>query len=264
MSVKFLPIASSSKGNCTYVASSDTNILIDCGISAKKTMETLKANDVDIKDIDALFITHEHSDHISGAGVLARKYKIPIYATSTTWQAIEKDGKIGNVDDRLKKHIYKEEQCIINDIKVLPFAIPHDAVDPVGYNIFIKDKKVSVCTDIGIVTDKIKEKLSESNVILVESNHDIKMVETGSYPYMLKKRILGDRGHLSNVSCAELIVSLDNRNLEHLYLGHLSDENNRPILALDTVKTILDVNNFDKNVKVRLADSGNVKTLINI
>lgn len=264
MGVKFLPIASSSKGNCTYVGSDDTNILIDCGISAKQTVQALEQSNIDIKNIDALFITHEHSDHIKGAGVLARKYKIPIYATTKTWDAIIKSDKLGKIDDRLICYVYKEEEFILNDIKILPFSVSHDAVDTVGYNIFIENKKISVCTDLGVVTENVKEKLSNSNVILIESNHDVKMVETGSYPYMLKTRILGHNGHLSNVSCGQLILSLEHDNLEHIFLGHLSEENNRPILALDTVKNILDCNNFNKNVKIKLADSHINKQLLNL
>ncbi len=250
MSVNFLPIASGSKGNCTYVASNNTKILVDCGISAKKTTELLCNNGIDIKEINGIFITHEHSDHINGIGVLSRKHNIPVYATSKTWDYMLDNGKLGKFDERLRNDIYKDEFCIIDDIKILPFEISHDAVDPVGYNIFIEDKKISVCTDLGIVTDSVVKMLDESHVILIESNHDSKMLETGPYPYMLKRRVMGNRGHLSNVACGELILKLKNENLKHVYLGHLSDENNKPLLALDTVSNILKANSFDVNVKL--------------
>ncbi len=264
MSVKFLPVASSSKGNCTYIASNSAKILIDCGITAKKVTELLAEHEIDIRDINGIFVTHEHLDHIKGIGVLSRKYKIPIYATMKTWEAIKKCSSIGNIDDRLINYIYKEENCIVDDILIMPFEISHDAVDPVGYNVYINNKKVSVCTDFGVVTDNLQEKLSNSNILLIESNHDVKMVETGSYPFLLKKRILGHRGHLSNVSCANLILSLKSDNIEHIYLGHLSDENNKPILALDTVKDILKVNNFNSSVNINLADNGMLKNIVEI
>ncbi len=264
MAVKFLPIASSSKGNCTYIASESTKILIDCGITAKKLAETLDGYSIDIKEINAIFITHEHSDHIKGIGVLARKYKIPIFATTKTWEYIEDNEKLGKYDERLKNFIYKEEFCVVDDIKIMPFAIQHDAVDPVGYNIYIDDKKVSVCTDLGVVTECVVEKISGSNIILIESNHDIRMVETGDYPFLLKKRILGHRGHLSNVSCANLLLEIESDNIEHIFLGHLSGENNKPLLALETVKQILNANNFKENVKIKLAENGALKSLVEL
>ncbi len=261
MNVKFLPIASGSKGNCTYIASNSTKILIDCGITAKKTAEILSNSNIDINDINAIFITHEHTDHISGIGVLARKYKIPIYATSKTWEAIEEKQSLGKVDDRLKNHIYKEEQCIIDDIVVVPFGISHDAVDAVAYNVFINDKKISICTDIGVCTENVVEKLSDSHILLIEANHDIKMLETGSYPFMLKKRILGHQGHLSNVACANLLLSLKYDNLLHIFLGHLSEENNKPIIAMNTVKETLKLNNFKDDCKISLAHSSAFKEI---
>ncbi len=264
MSVKFLPVASSSKGNCTYIASNSVKILVDCGITAKKLSESLKEHEIDIKDINGVFVTHEHIDHIKGIGVLSRKYKIPIFATAKTWDAIKQCSTIGTIDERLMNTVYKEENCIIDDVVIRPFAISHDAIDPVGYNIYANDKKVSVCTDLGVVTDGLHEKLSNSNILLIESNHDIRMVETGSYPFSLKRRILGHRGHLSNVSCAELLLSLESEDMEHIYLGHLSDENNNPLLALDTVKNMLKVNNFKNDVNIRLADSGALKQIIEI
>ncbi len=264
MSVKFLPVASSSKGNCTYIASDSAKIIIDCGITAKKLCESLNQHDIDIKEINGVFVTHEHIDHIKGIGVLSRKYRIPIYATIKTWDAIKRCSTIGDIDERLINYVYKEESCVIDDIVIKPFAISHDAIDPVGYNVYINDKKVSVCTDLGVVTEGLNEKLSNSNILLIESNHDIRMVETGSYPFQLKRRILGHRGHLSNASCAELLLSLESKEIEHIYLGHLSDENNNPLLALDTVKNMLKVNNFKDNVNIRLADSGALKELIEI
>lgn len=262
--VRFLPIASSSKGNCTFVGSKDTSILVDCGISLKRISETLNHNDIDPSTIDAIFITHEHQDHIKGIGVISRKYKIPIYATTKTIECIKQNDKLGKIDESLFHPIYKEEYAIINDIKVLPFAISHDAIDPVGYNFFISDKKVSICTDLGIVTDIIVEKLSCSNILLIESNHDIKMLENGDYPYILKKRILGQHGHISNVACGKLLTTLDSSNLSHVFLGHLSDENNRPILALDTVKTITTTHGFDEKINITLAETGYTKQVLHI
>lgn len=263
MGIGFLPIASSSKGNCTYISSNCTKILIDCGISCKKVTQLLEEHTINIKDINAIFVTHEHTDHINGIGVLARKYKIPIYATTKTWDYMLDNNKLGNIDDRLINHIYKNEVCIIDDIKVLPFEISHDAVDPVGYNVFINDKKISVCTDLGVVTQGVIDNLSNSNVILIESNHDIKMLENGPYTYQLKKRVLSSRGHLSNVACAELLIKTKMLNIEHIYLGHLSDDNNKPIKALETVKDILKYNKF-ADIPIKLAKDGHSKPILRI
>ena len=242
MAVRFCPIASGSSGNCIYAGTESTNILFDAGLSGKRIKEGLDILNVDGTNIDALFITHEHSDHIKGAGIISRRFDIPIYATEGTWEAME--NTIGNIGRRNKKFIYSGEPCVINDMYIMPFDIPHDAAEPVGYSIFAKDFKMTIATDLGHVTDTVKENIQGSDVLLLESNHDVDMLKCGSYPWALKQRILGDKGHISNETAGKLISEIMDGKLKHIYLGHLSDENNEPHLAYETVKSILNENDI--------------------
>ncbi|HIT73003.1 MAG TPA: MBL fold metallo-hydrolase [Candidatus Fimicola cottocaccae] len=242
MAVRFCPIASGSSGNCIYAGTESTNILFDAGLSGKRIKEGLDILNVDGTNIDALFITHEHSDHIKGAGIISRRFDIPIYATERTWEAME--NTIGNIGRRNKKFIYSGEPCVINDMCIMPFDIPHDAAEPVGYSIFAKDFKMTIATDLGHVTDTVKENIQGSDVLLLESNHDVDMLKCGSYPWALKQRILGDKGHISNETAGKLISEIMDGKLKHIYLGHLSDENNEPHLAYETVKSILNENDI--------------------
>lgn len=237
MSVRFCPIRSGSSGNCIYVGSEKTNILIDAGLSGKTIKEGLESLKINPENIDALFITHEHKDHIKGAGIISRRYNIPIYATPGTWEAME--GEIGAVAPKNIKYVYSGENCIINDVCVTPFELPHDAKEPVGYSFYTSKNKVSVATDLGHITDTVKDAVSDSNVLLLEANHDIKKLKEGSYPFYLKQRILGEKGHISNETAGNFLAQLVNDKLKYVYLGHLSDENNTPELAFKTVLDIL-------------------------
>lgn len=264
MSVKFCPIASGSSGNSIYTASDNTHILIDAGLTGKKIEEGLEKLNVSGKIIDAVFITHEHIDHIKGAGIFSRKYDVPIYATKGTWSVME--NIIGTVADKNKKYISSDKNCIINDICIKPFKIPHDAAEPVGYSIFAEDFKVTVATDLGHITDTIKQNVYNSDILLLEANHDIDMLLKGSYPYSLKERILGENGHLSNDMAGNLICDVFNEKLKYIYLGHLSCENNIPHLAYETVCNILDSKNIHlgKELKMDLATRFSVSKSIEL
>lgn len=237
MRLEFCTIASGSSGNCTYIGSDHTKILVDAGISGKKITEGLAELHLTGNDIDALFITHEHVDHIKGAGILSRRFDIPIFATADTWAAME--DSLGKIAPSNKRIVYADEVCAVNDICVKPFAIPHDAAEPVGYTIFGGEKKIALATDIGHVTDTIRENIEGSDLLLLESNHDVEMVKKGSYPWHLKQRILGERGHLSNAAAGELLAEVMTGKTKYVFLGHLSDENNNPHLAYETVEEIL-------------------------
>lgn len=259
MNVKFCPIASGSDGNSIYIGTDETHILIDAGISGKRIEEGLNnALNISGKCLDALFITHEHSDHIQGAGVLSRRFDLPVYATEKTWEEMDKCPSLGKIASHNRRYVYEEEHCIINDIVIKPFEIPHDAVQPVGYCVYAGDRKISVATDMGHVTDIIKESIKDSDILLLESNHDIEMLKNGSYPYYLKQRILGQKGHLSNAAAGGLLSEIFTDRLKHVFLGHLSKENNRPLIAFDTVSTILNANNIcpGKSLKLFLAQRG--------
>lgn len=253
--VKFIPLASGSKGNSTFIGTENTRILIDVGIACKKVEYLLGEIDEVAQDIDAIFITHEHSDHLSGCGVLSRKYDIPIYASKGVWEFIIKSNKIGEIKEHNMQIISSDENIYINELKVKAFNICHDANEPFGYRVAFGDEIIVVATDLGCVTEEVLDNLKGANRLLLESNHDVAMVKNGKYPYYLKQRVLSDFGHLSNESCGKFLVLLNDENLRQVYLGHLSEENNEPELALQTVVDILEVNgiNIPSDLKVEVA-----------
>lgn len=229
-------LASSSSGNCIYIGTENTHLLIDAGISGKRITEGLLALNVSPSKLNGILITHEHSDHIKSLGIMARKYGVPIYATQNTWNEMLQTCKLGKIDVSLHMEIKADESFQVNDILVHPFKTSHDAIDPVCYTFTQNNKKISVATDLGCYNDYIKEKLMHSHVLFIEANHDIKMLEVGKYPYFLKQRILSDYGHLSNEMSGRLISELMHKDLKYVVLGHLSKENNYPDLAYESVK----------------------------
>ena len=212
--------------------------MIDAGLSGRRIENALRSINICAVDIDALFITHEHMDHIKGAGIFSRRFDIPIYATMGTWQGMA--GIIGDIPERNRRYIYSGEPMVINDICLTPFDIPHDAKEPVGMAVRAGEKQITVATDIGHPTDVIRKYVSESDILLLESNYDIEMLEYGAYPRYLKRRIAGELGHLSNINAGELLAECMNGRIRHVVLGHLSEENNRPRLAFNTVAGILE------------------------
>ena len=234
--MKLCSIASGSSGNCIYVGNDHTHILVDTGISKKKIDEGLHALGIKGDELNGILITHEHSDHIQGLGVFSRKYQIPIYATKGTIAGIKAYKSLGNMPDGLLHEIEVDKEFVLGDIAVHPFAISHDANQPSGYRMNCNDKSVAVATDLGKYDDYIVENLKDLNAILLEANHDIHMLEVGPYPYMLKKRVMGDKGHLSNELSGRLLCDILHENLKGVVLGHLSKENNYAELAFETVK----------------------------
>lgn len=230
--VKLCSLFSSSSGNCTFVSSGNTRVLVDIGVSCKNVVRELNHINEVPEDIQAILITHEHTDHIKGAGIFARRYKTPIYATAETWQAMERG--LGTVPEHCIKIIDKTQIEAIGDIGVKAFCIPHDAVDPVGYSFYAGEKKITTATDLGHISSEVEVNLAGSIAVLLESNHDVSMLRNGPYPYALKQRILSDYGHLSNDNCAKLALRLVKQGTSRLVLGHLSAENNRPDLAYRT------------------------------
>ena len=234
--MRLLSIASGSSGNSIYVGSDNTHILIDTGISKKRIEEGLSDAGLSGADIDGICITHEHSDHICSLGIMSRKYGIPVYATADTIEAIKKDISLGDFSHELFVPISGDKEFRIGDLNIMPFKIHHDAADPVGYRIENGSKAVAVATDMGHYDNYIISKLKNLDALLVEANHDIRMLEAGPYPYALKRRILSDTGHLSNENCGKLLCEILNSNMRKVFLGHLSKENNIPELALEAVK----------------------------
>lgn len=228
-------IASGSSGNCIYLGEEDGGILIDAGISRKRIVTGLERKGLSLDDIKAIFVTHEHSDHISGLGPVLRKNPIPVYATADTVSAIWEKTNMNNISPELFRSIRPEEEIEAGEMLVRPFSISHDAVDPVCYTVEKQGKRAAVATDMGCFDDTIIQVLGQCDSVLIEANHDINMLQVGPYPYSLKMRILGNKGHLSNTSCADLIKEILHKDLKHLVLGHLSRENNFPQLAYRTV-----------------------------
>ncbi len=234
--MRLCSIASGSSGNCIYVGSEATHLLVDAGISGKRTISGLESLGVTGADLDGILITHEHADHISGLGVLARKYGIPIYATRGTIRAVKSCRSLGRIEESLFCEIAADEKITIKDLTVNPMRISHDAAEPVAYRIAYGRQKVGICTDLGVYDDYTVECLREMDALLLEANHDVNMLQVGPYPYHLKQRILGERGHLSNESSGRLLGRLLHDGLKAILLGHLSQENNLPELAYEAVR----------------------------
>lgn len=194
--MKFGTIASGSSGNCLYAGNEDTHILIDAGISCKRICEGLKEFELDGKDIQGILITHEHTDHIAGIGVLSRKFHIPIFGTEKTLKAIAGMGNLGKIDSGLFQPIRSGQVFSLGSLTVDSFSISHDAADPVSYILRDGSKKLGMVTDLGYYDEAVVDALKASNLLYVEANHDIHMLQAGPYPYYLKRRILGDKGHL--------------------------------------------------------------------
>ena len=233
--MRLCSIASGSSGNCIYAGSDETHVLVDAGISGRRIEQGLHELELTGKDIDAILVTHEHSDHIQGLGVLARKYGIPIYTTGGTVDALERSGALGRVPEGIFHEIREDEPFQIKDLSVTPFQIPHDAAQPVGFRIENGSSAVGIATDLGRFNGYIIDHLKELDALLLESNHDVNMLQVGHYPYILKQRILGDRGHLSNENAGKLLCELLHDNMKAILLGHLSKENNYEALAYETV-----------------------------
>lgn len=234
--MRMCSIASGSSGNCIYVGSDHTHLLVDAGISKKRIEEGLKELEIKGEELDGILVTHEHSDHIQGLGVFSRKYEVPIYATPGTLEGIQSSSSLGKMPEGLYHPITINEKFQIGDITIDPFEISHDARQPSGYRMECSGKSVAVATDLGKYDDYIVEKLSGLDAILLEANHDVHMLEVGGYPYPLKRRILGDKGHLSNELSGMLLCDILHDDLKHIVLGHLSKENNYAKLAYETVK----------------------------
>lgn len=229
-------IASGSSGNCICVGSQECHLLVDAGISGKRIEQGLNSIGLKTEEMQGILITHEHIDHIAGLGVIARRYGIPMYATQGTIDAIKGIKSVGKIDMELFHPIHRNEMFTIGDLTIKPLAISHDAAEPVAYKVQCGDRKLAVATDMGTYDQEIVEELSDMDLMLLEANHDVKMLQTGSYPYPLKQRILGDKGHLSNERSGQLLGSLLHDHFGAVMLGHLSKENNYEALAYETVR----------------------------
>ncbi|MGL5087477.1 MAG: MBL fold metallo-hydrolase [Clostridium sp.] len=261
--MKFCSLYSGSSGNSIFIASEKARVLIDAGLPGKKIDDALRSIEQNPDSIDGIFITHEHSDHIKGVGVLSRKYDIPIYANADTWTVMEKS--IGKIKEHNIKIMDRRSILQIKDLQIKSFNIPHDAVAAVGYTVHCNGKQASVTTDFGVYTEEIRDNIKDSQVMLLESNHDVNMLKFGPYPYNLKRRILSEVGHLSNEDCGKALVDILKYGCEKkVFLGHLSGTNNHPDLAYETVVGVLRENNIelDKDIYLRMANRHSPSNII--
>ena len=239
MELRMAALASGSRGNSIYIGSGNHHLLIDAGLSGKKTQEGLAGLGLSLTDIEAVLITHEHTDHIGGLGVLLRKCPVPVYGTAGTLQALldSPDGRRGRVPAELLREITPDEDFRVGDLRISPFRVSHDGREPAAYRVRCGERSVAVVTDLGTYDEALVRRLQGLDALLLETNHDVGMLELGPYPYMLKQRILGGCGHLSNESAGRLLNELLHDGMEHILLGHLSKENNYPALAYEAVRT---------------------------
>lgn len=248
-------LASGSKGNCTLIHDDSTAILIDVGISTRRIKQKLSELHLDIRDISSILITHEHIDHIRGLKTLSKNYSIPIYSKLNTLKAIPFIHDIAPNNC----HILPNNEFNIGNLIVNSFNISHDAIEPVGYNIQTKHAKITLATDLGFATDTVRKALDNSDILVLEANHDINLLQNGSYPWNLKKRILSTRGHLSNTDAGYTIKNL-NYKPQEVILAHLSEQNNTPQTALNTIQSIIQQQE-NLNINLHVASPDKTVTL---
>ena len=237
MMLRFSVLASGSTGNAFYIESEEQRLLVDAGLSGKQLDRLFNEIGVEPATLSGILVTHEHSDHIKGLGIIARKYNLPIYANDKTWKAME--GSIGKLTPDQKFHFNMEEVKTFGDIDVESFGVSHDAAEPMFYVFHKNGKKVALVTDLGYVSERIKKTVEDADAYIFEANHDVEMLRMGRYPWSVKRRILGDSGHVSNEDCGLALSDVISNRTKRIYLAHLSQDNNMKDLARMSVEQIL-------------------------
>jgi phosphoribosyl 1,2-cyclic phosphodiesterase len=248
MSVRVCILGSGSKGNCTLLATEKTRVLIDAGLSCRETYARLATIGEPPDGLDAVVISHEHTDHINGLRVLALDAKLPIYISRPTRDAVSWDARLQSFE-----HFAPSEKFTIGDIEVAPFPIPHDAVDPVAFTFDAQGIRISVVTDLGYIPEVVKQRVKGSHVLIFESNHDLDMLKIGPYPWYVKQRVMSRHGHLSNNATADFLAEEFDGTAQVLVLAHLSETNNHPEIARLSAEQALAQRNWSENTKLRLA-----------
>ena len=259
--MRFCVLGSGSKGNCTYIETGDTRILIDAGFSGIEIERRLSAIKVDAASLSAILVTHEHTDHIRGVAVLSRRHQITVFANSETFQAAGK-----SLSKLYSRHEFtRGESFTFRDLHIHPFSVSHDAADPVGF--IIKDGKRSMgyCTDTGMVSHLMRHLLSTCHGLVLECNHDPKMLNSGPYPPALQQRVRSKTGHLANSDAAIFLTEIIHEGLEHVVLSHISETNNRPAVAQDTVLRIMNAVEYNGALpRISLASQEMVGELVTL
>lgn len=253
--IQIVMLASGSKGNAALISSSRQRFLVDIGISCRELTKRMKEISVSPEELDGVFLTHEHIDHIRGLETFLKKYQVPVYSSTNTWRAIL--GRYTNLERKNCRLL--EGGLLCGDMRVESFAIPHDAADPHGYTFTSQASgaKCAYLTDAGFITDTIRAAVTGSDALVLEANHDVEMLKNGPYPQALKQRILSTRGHLSNNTAGMFLAQLE-KMPEHVILAHLSEKNNLPSLAHDTVENILDEKKRLQETQLFVADQHQV------
>ena len=261
--LNFCSLYSGSSGNCLFVESENTKLLIDAGVSLKKIEKGLEEINISSSSLDGILVTHEHTDHIQSLGNLSKKFNLPVFANSETFDAMPKQtDKIS--EENINKIKINKKFCI-NDIEINSFSIPHDAANPCGFILTCGNDKISIATDIGHMTTDIVKNLEGSKFILIESNYDLEVLKYSKYPFKLKQRIAGPEGHLQNEDAGKVINYLIHDNLQSAMLGHLSKETNFPELAYQTVANeIISAGTDISKIKLSVASRDNVGNMIHI
>jgi phosphoribosyl 1,2-cyclic phosphodiesterase len=253
MSLHFSVLASGSTGNAFYVGTDKHSLLVDAGLSGKQLEQLFKEIDRDMKNLSGILVTHEHSDHIKGLGVIARKYKLPIYANEKTWQAMERN--IGEIPLDQKFTFNMGTVQTFGNMDVESFGVSHDAAEPMFYSFHHENKKVVLITDTGYVSDRMKGTIENADAYIFESNHDVSMLQMGHYPWSIKRRILSDVGHVSNEDAALAMCDVIGDKTKRIYLAHLSKDNNLKELARMSVKQTLESKGYDVGEQFDLYDT---------
>ena len=238
----FCQLASGSKGNALYVRGTDSAVLIDCGLSGKELARRMELRELDPASLSAVVVSHEHTDHVGGVGVICRRYKIPLYITEATCgESLKKLGKTNDMDIQFMEC---GRRFSVGSMEIHPFSISHDAADASGFRIITKGSVLGVATDLGVASHLVKEHLSGCDALVLEANHDPELLTANpNYPWALKQRVRSRVGHLSNEESATLLDELDRSRLKHLVLAHLSEENNTPDMALAAAYNVLNGTN---------------------
>ena len=252
--MRFASLGSGSRGNATLIEDGETCLLVDLGFGIRETERRLQHLGKNPADINALLVTHEHSDHIQGVGAFARKYELPVYVTPGTGRhvSLERIPVLSGIN------LHKTFR--IQSITIEPVAVPHDAREPCQFVFSANNKRLGLLTDVGHITPHVRDCYGECDGLILEANHDVTLLEEGSYPWPLKKRVGGQHGHLSNEQAAGLLEAVDLDRLQYLVLSHLSEQNNRPELAIEAVETVLG----SRNVEVCLSEQADVLDWIDL